>query len=179
MTWLTRKSFLDTASDLETDLLAQTEDESFGLLLAMLTSDDEEIVKHPLYKMWTGYEVALAAYEASLAVELATRGVYTFKHLESATIIQKLRRTEPAEFEFPSWLEDIDVLRSHRSNMARRWPSEYAGAWGKTPELWPYLWPFVNSKGGYEIFVSKQDKNMLISGERQLPKSVRERVQNL
>ena len=175
ITWMTRMSYLDTAADLDSDMLMQLAQESSELVREMLTVGENQ---SPTVRMWQGYEVALAAYSASMEVELATRGVFTHLHLETATLIRDLGRSDDNEYDAPPWLEDADVLRSHRSNLVRRWPEQYGNSWAKTPELWPYIWPFV-SDGGYVLMLSKHDKKLLASGERVLPKKIIERIENI
>lgn len=184
MTWLTKMSFLDTMEDFETPLLAQVAQESHDLIHAMLLGQKLEgfpdAEKHPVFRMWVGSEVALGAYSAAAGVELNRRGIGNGLHLQVNQIIAQLRRNEDAPFEQPPWLFDTDVLRSHRSNMARRWPTEYGETWQGTPELWPYLWPFpTDEDGSFGLFLSAHDKALLKSGERKLPKPVRERIENL
>jgi hypothetical protein len=179
MTWLTRMSLLDTMEDLETPLLAQVAKESHDLEHAMLVGKPNVPDTHPLVRMWAGYEVALAAYCSAACVELNRRGVGTGLHLAMSQLIAELRRSEPAPFEQPPWLFDTDVLRSHRSNMVRRWPSDYADKWSGTPERWPLLWPFTDEDGSYALFLSGYEKKLLAAGERTLPKSIREKVENL
>lgn len=179
MTWLTRMSFLETARDLETPLLAQGVKETSELTHALLLGDTNGLENHPLVRMWNGYEVALAGYSAALNLELATRGVLDTTHLRLTQLVRNLRNNEDAPFMPPTWLEDTDILRSHRSNMVRRWPDDYKSTWKGTPELMPYLWPFVDENGSYEIMVSKEDKKLLASGERKLSPAIKKRVFNL
>ncbi len=85
MTWLTRMSFLDTMEDLETPVLAQVARHSNSLAHQVLPTTrlttstydrvDEVAESHPLLRMWTGYEIALAAYCAAACVELNRRGI--------------------------------------------------------------------------------------------------------
>jgi len=178
MTWLTRASLLDTASDLETDLLFQTMEESIVLLTDLVYESDtrEETLAHPVSKMWMGYEKSLAAYAAAISFELHTRGVAGQQHLTAKSVANALGDDE---FMLPPWLGDADVLRSHRSNLARRWPEQYSELWAQTPARMPYVWPFVDEDGGYGLFVSKYDRDLLASGERVLPASIKKRIENL
>lgn len=178
MTLHTRMSFLDTANDMDTNLLAQTVKESHELLAQML-DPEAELVPSPVAYMWMDYEVALAAYCAAMSLELETRGVMTHKHFEARKLVEQLRRIEPAEFVRPPWIEDVDFLRSHRSNMTRRWPDVYGEMWKGTPELMPYLWPMIQDDGSYTLTMSKHDKALLATGERVLPTSIKKRVANL
>jgi hypothetical protein len=185
MTWLTRMSLLDTMEDLETPLLAQVSKESHELAYRMLTGapfDKNYKMEdnHPVERMWGTHEVALTAYCAGASAELNRRGVGNGLHLAMGQLIESLRREEPAEFAQPPWLFDTDLLRSHRSNMARRWPEQYGRKWSGTPERWPYLWAFATDEdGSYGLFLSGHDKALLKAGERALPKSVKDRIENL
>lgn len=193
MTWLTRMSFLDTAADLETELLQRVSHEAISLFYQLVYGygdEDEEInVSHPLYQMWYGYEPALAAYAASVQLELNTRGVQAGDHLELANTMRELRRDETMgdmSFVQPLWMEDADVLRSHRSNLARRWPTFYGKMWAGTPALLPYIWPFPVASAkdsteivGYELKISKHDKALVASGKRVIPKTLKDRIVNL
>lgn len=177
ITWMTRMSFLDTAQDLGDALLAQTERESLELLEALLGQRDLEPQHAVGSKMWTGYEPALAAYICSLSSVLALRGLPSPSlPLRAKALIVSLQRTENAPYEPPPWLGDVTVLSSHRSNLVRRWPAEYSGAWKGTPELWPYLVPVVDVDGSYQIVVSKAERAMLASGERKLPAQIKKEV---
>lgn len=179
--WQTRLSFHDTAADLSTAHLAQGIQETRSIIYATALGWDTEIPpNHPVLQGWIGYEPALAAYNVILSIELARQGVADATHLNVAGLIVNLRnKGEVGDFEKPPWIEDKDVLRSHRSNMVRRWPGTYQGLWKGTPRMMPYLWPFVDGEGGYRLMVSKHDKGLLASGERFLPDDIRGRVANL
>lgn len=181
MTWLTRMSFLDTAEDLETDLLVGQMRDAAELAEAILFQENEELtMAHPVVRIWAGYEIGLIGYLLSMNLELARRGIGSPVSVFKITgAIQQLRSAgEDTTFVKPAWTEDTDVLRSHRSNMVRRWP-QYASVWSKTPELMPYIWPFVDADGSYHLMLSKHDKELLASGERTLPPTIKKRIENL
>jgi hypothetical protein len=180
ITYLTRASFLDTMADLDTDLLGQIVIEGTDLFMGSVYGTTEIVSStDPAFKMWYGYEPALAAYVVAANAELVTRGVRCHHHLAIAQSIRELRQSEVAEFEKPAWCEDTDVLRSHRSNLIRRWPDEYRAKWKGTPPNMPYIWPFVDDNGGYGLFVSKPDQALLASGKRKLSPDIRKRIENL
>lgn len=199
MTWFTRISWFDTMTDLHTALLLQQNDdavEAVGKMIFPLLQeghiaggrkyyasyDDPDFANHPVARMWAGYETALAAYGAVSCVESVVRGyAQSGKGLKISGMISAVRwetRSE-APMELPPWKEDTDVLRSHRSNLVRRFPSHYSDVWSEAPEGWPYIWPFVDEDGGYGLFVSRHDRELLASGERKLPKDVKKRIENL
>lgn len=179
ITWMTRMSFLDTAEDLSTDLLVQGIQESHQLFEDLLTGVERD---DPTARIWQGFERALGAYSMSLGVELSRRGVRSARHLSTIALFREWNRGargDIPEFEHPPWLFDTDVLRAHRSNLVRRWPGDFADSWTKTPELWPYLWPFVDEDGSYALYLSKHDKELLRTGARKLPADVKKKVANL
>ena len=182
ITWMTRISLLDSASDLELNQLAVAESQALALAYAFMGGDwDDAGVtdRHPLVMMWMGHEVALAAYAASCSVRLVQLGVTNgVQSLELAQHAQKFRKGMELDYEAPPWFSDTDVLRSHRSNLQRRWPDSYGEKWSGTPALMPYLWPFMQEDGSYNLMLSKHDKGLIASGDRVLPKKILDRIYN-
>lgn len=178
MTWLTRISLLDSAEDLALPQLALAQRESEALFNEMVFGDpDEEFGKAPtpLVRMWIGYEAALAAYSIGCAAVLVRHGLTNgTRSLEIANTIEQLRSQEDMPFEMPPWIDDIDVLMSHRSNLMRRWPEHYS--FRRNPVDMPYLWPIVDDDGGYVLKLSKYDRELMDKGERKLSKSIMERI---
>jgi hypothetical protein len=178
ITWMTRASFTGSAADLKTDHLVQIIRDGCDMFGGMIYGTyEEQSPDQPAARGWYGYEVALAAYLAAASVELSTRGVMEISHLSLVESVRDLRRTESATFTKPAWTEDTDVLRSHRSNITRRWPKLYG--WKGTPLNMPYIWPIVDDNGGYTLVLSKHDKALLASGERKLPTDIKKRIDNL
>lgn len=179
MTWMTRMSFFDTAADLEVDLLATSYYDSVGLFDFLVYQEGDLAENHPAVRMWQGYHVALGMYAAATASTLVVHGISVgLETMKMAGAVEEMRREEEQPFVLPPWIKDTDVLRSHRSNIVRRWP-EYADVWPGTPERMPYLWPFVDDEGGYSLMVSKHDKQALADGDRALPKTIAKKVANL
>jgi len=183
MTWMTRMSFFDSAEDLAMPQLAQTFRESEALFNEMvfgITDEDSDQpvgpAPKPLIGMWLGYETALAAYAVSCAAILVGHSITMgTRALAIGNTIKELRGNgDPAPFEMPPWVQDVDVLMSHRSNLMRRWPEAYS--FPRNPKDMPYLWPIVDGEGGYVLKLSKYDQELLAKGERSLPKSVMERI---
>lgn len=180
MTWMPNKSLFDSVAALELDQLAVATVEAASLFNEMIygePTDQQDKAPTPLIGMWVGYEAALAAYVAAGAATLVRFGVTaTNRSLQVSHSLVALRRHEDVPLVLPPWFEDLDVLRSHRSNLIRRWPESYS--WRGTPERMPYLWPIVDEDGGYVLKVSKYDKGLLASGERVLPKSIAGRIES-
>ncbi len=178
MTWMPNKSLFDSVGALELDQLAVAAVEAESLFNELVYGEPSEGMSAaplPLVRMWIGYEAALAGYVAACAVTLVGYGVSaTHRALRVSQSLGQLRRSEDVPFVLPPWFEDLYVLRSHRSNLMRRWPESYA--WKGTPERMPYLWPIVDEDGGYVLKLSKYDKGLLASGERVLPRSIAGRI---
>lgn len=179
---MTRMSLLDTADDLDADLSFQTINQGIVLLRSLVYDDEVYPANRPEFRMWEFYETGLAAYLVALEASLATRGVFPHQHFRVKTTIDAMHRVNPeTQFELPPWIQDSDVLRSHRSNLVRRWPDKYGSSWRGVPKNMPYIFPFIDpaSPTEYNLFVSSHDKGLLNAGERTLPKDIRKRVKNL
>lgn len=183
MIWLTRASLFDSAQDLELPELCVAQEASQSLFNELLF--DEPYPGHaaapvPLVRMWQGYEIALAGYSVACLATMVSFGVLGYSRaLVMAQAVAQLRRSsEDGEpMVMPPWLSDADVLRSHRSNLVRRFPERYSGKWPRTLQLMPYVWPTVDDDGGYVLKLSKYDRGLLATGERALPKGILERIQ--
>ena len=180
MIWLTRISFLETARDLgDGDLISTARWAYDRLHLAAFSEmpDGSESGFHPCDAMWEGHDLALAAYAQALCVESGYRGAPSPVSRDILKVAEMIQGAGD-RFKMPDWIGDTDILRSHRSNMARRWPTAYGEKWGKIDKNWPYLWPaFV--EGGWVLRLSKHDKDLMYSGARSLPSAILERIENV
>lgn len=79
---------------------------------------------HPATKMWVGYTRALKLYHNTIIREWIDRGY------ENNMDLYEVGDT----FEFPPWLGDERLHRSHRSNLLRKDP-EYYGQYGWKSQL--------------------------------------------
>lgn len=86
---------------------------------------------HPATKMWKGYTQALKLYHDTIIKEWVDRGYENNMELYDVK----------SPIEFPPWLGDERLHRSHRSNLLRKDP-EYYGRYGwKVPPDLDYFWP--------------------------------------
>lgn len=183
--WLTHISELETfeiLDDREFEESGWTMHRTLGVLLEqqhpagfgeLLTPDENS----PIVRMWDGHELYLGACRALFMAERAARLAAPGR---VSTLPLNLRPRRGVVAERPAWRDDTDVLRSHRSNLARRFPKSYPKSWSRGDmELWPYLFPFSDEDGSYDLMISKAERDMLKSGDRKLPKSVRKRVANI
>jgi hypothetical protein len=153
-----------TAAALDTARLGKQRTEALQILQHLL--DDGPMVGNPhAYNMWVGWEGHLAFYGMCMAHEWMMRGYddntsYRFKEI--------IDDGDGLHLVFPPWMEDLWMLRSHRSRLVEKLPSHYGALFPNTPANMPYLWP-VNEKGGYYLRLSKADMSRLETGERSLP----------
>lgn len=147
-----------------------------GILLTILEESDE-FDDHPVADMWRGYHSALAIYTIQHCVEWHMKrrnmDVVQFQ-------IHPLFENSggPYEFDFvqPPWRDDVDMMRSHRSNLVREDPKTYGKMFKGTPADMPYLWPVCYDDGTYDLTVSDEDRKLLKKGKRKLPKALMERI---
>lgn len=127
--------------------------------------------------MWYGHEYALALHGMILLTALVKRGRNPTEITPTALnqIGLDLERAG-AELIPPPWLGDLDVHRSHRSQLIMRTPA-YADIWPNTPERMPVLWPQILStspqSSGYRLRLSALDLRRLKRGTRVLPEWLR------
>lgn len=88
---------------------------------------------HPAAKMWRGYELALAEYQADCIREWCARG---FTNTMDRIIIP-----DEVDLVYPPWLGDKAFHASHRSNLLRKDPDWYGRFGWKEPTDLPYVWP--------------------------------------
>ena len=93
----------------------------------------ESWFNHPATKMWRGYELALAEYQADMIREWISRG---FQNTMSRVIIP-----DEVDLVYPPWLGDEKFHASHRSNLLRKDPDWYGRhGWKEHPNM-EYVWP--------------------------------------
>ncbi|NBM19371.1 MSMEG_6728 family protein [Streptomyces sp. GC420] len=105
--------------------------------------------RHPVVRMWAGYEEALVRYGLEICAEWSRTGradtcAATLRSdLESTTGIAVPRTQEALEWAgaLPPWLGNPDFHLSHRSALVRKDPGFYAGMFPGVPDDLPYLWP--------------------------------------
>ena len=178
ITWQTRISWRDSARDLETpDLVQQTEDALEILKVVVGIGSDRTDLKDPGVWAWIGYPHALIVYIMQHGMEqIQARGIACEEFFKAYYIW--VDYVAGQAYVDPPWRRDVDLMRAHRSNLARRSPERYKNTWPKTPVRMPFIWPKVDGAGGYKLLLSKVEKEMLISGERSLPGSIHERIDN-
>ncbi|MFF9116186.1 MSMEG_6728 family protein [Streptomyces massasporeus] len=112
--------------------------------------------RHPVVKMWLGYEEALVRYGLEICRVWREQG---HQDTCAATLVADLAATRPhapirgqhllaAEGELPPWLGDDPFHESHRSALVRKDPETYAALFPDVPDDLPYVWPTSDRTGG-------------------------------
>ncbi len=184
ITWHTRFTFQGTANDLNTVTMGYQIAQAYQIFVALTSEEGSPEVEpnHPVLRMWTGHEYALAIYGMLLSDNyIRDRRQSDVTMFRIYYMLKEFRKHFEVSYVEPPWMRDPDVCRSHRSNLARREPSLYGDKWPNNPDSMPYIWPFIDdtAPGGYKLMVAKQERELLASGDRKLPRSIRERISNL
>lgn len=145
-------------------------------LLERRTTDENHQHWHAT-QMWTGYEYSLCVHGLMMATELASvreREIDSGSAAYLVRIGRELEETPGIEKGSPPWLGDLDVHRSHRSNLIMKNP-EYAQKWEGVPLKMPLLWPQVVERDprGYRLRLGTSDRLKLRHGSRKLPEWLR------
>jgi hypothetical protein len=128
--------------------------------------------------MWTGFEYRLILHGMRLAHELiAIRHIAVAEGLTAyiAKIGIELEEAGDTDRTDPPWVGNLDVHRSHRSQLIRLDPQSYADRWPNTPPRMPALWPQLVDKAsrGYRLRLSLSEARRLRAGARVLPEWLR------
>jgi hypothetical protein len=146
-TFLPYADFERSARALDTKRLGKQRVEAIQVVRA-LTVPGYGWANHPAALMWQGHEEALGRYGIVCCEVWTDRG---YGDTCAATIATDLRaagvgsiRTQAELAEvgaLPPWLEDEDLLRSHRSALVRKDPEHYRPLFPDVPDDLPYVWP--------------------------------------
>jgi hypothetical protein len=188
ITWMTRRFHSATARDLVDKDLAWQAHEAERLWAYLMFGEygDEDISdldNTPAIKMWKGYEFALAIYAMELGMVMYNeRGIADRANTRISYLIKEEQKEDPTfVFEAPPWAGNEHVIRSHRSNLIRRQPEDYAAKFKGTPANMPYIWPILTDKDprGYRLMVTKEERELLANGERTIPAKYKKEIYGL
>ncbi len=179
-TFLPYKSFAKCAAALDNPRLGKQRMECVQIVEGLLGLR-EGYKNHPASYMWKGYEYALCIYGMMICLEWGNNRRFKDKQLfrlHELSVLAARRPGHEAGYVSPPWFGDVNLMRSHRSNLIRKDAETYGDRWPGTPENMPYLWPIAQDDG-YVLKVSKADKKLLAAGERSLPPHIAAEVDNL
>lgn len=98
---------------------------------------------HPAVAMWRGYEWALLRYQMAICHEWKSRGLEDTCRDKTISLFQMIHPGLVEATENPPWVGDIQVHRSHQSNLVRKDPEHYGKFFPEFPDNLPYFWPTI------------------------------------
>ena len=93
---------------------------------------------HPAVQMWHDHEHCLAAYTKYMIREWWSRG-YDSHHKSDIQVDWFLINLPDTGW--PSWWGDLEMIRTHQSNLIRKDPEYYEDLFPGVPDDLPYFWP--------------------------------------
>lgn len=136
--------FTSNAKVLDRQRLGKQRVEGMQIINTLLGYSDGW-VNHPAVKMWKGHEQALVKYTLNICQEWRLRG---YKDTCAIKILEKCVDSELfpddivwGNIKLPAWLDDPEVMESHKSNLLRKLPNHYSQYWPEVSPDLPYKWP--------------------------------------
>jgi hypothetical protein len=173
-TFLTNIGWNKSLANLDDKRLGKQRVEAKQIVM-VLAGESSGYQHHPAIDMWRGYERALCLYGAAACYQWRIIRKFNCEIYSWFSARETWFRAEGHGTELPPWLQDPWLMRSHRSNLIRKDPVEYAPKFPNTPENMPYLWPVNDWREtkGYRLLVSMADYQRMVKGERQLPSDLK------
>lgn len=180
-TWVTYRSFARVAKALDMPRLGKQRSDVLAILRTLRHEDDTYANEH-VVEMWRGHEECLVYYGLVITHEWrivrqmpdATWGTLAeyaadYGMLRTPDMVKEDR---PVLAEYPRWMTEDWILRSHRSVLIGKMSHHYGEQFGACPENMPPLWPVWDDVpgGNYKLFVSAVDLERLLVAERELPR---------
>lgn len=134
-TFMPYSDFVKVAQCLDYKRLGKQRVETWQIYKA-LTQENYGWKNHPIVKMWKGYETGLLQYGIIMCQEWKSRG-YKDTMLERFKSEQLNKNTIPI---YPSWINDIELHKSHQSNLIRKYPLHYRRFFPDIPDNLEYKW---------------------------------------
>jgi len=94
---------------------------------------------HPIVKMWERHREKLLYYGIAMCEEWISRGY-------KDTMLEKFEKALKKEgdhywwLDYPEWIYDDELLKSHQSNLVRKFPEHYRKYFPNVPDDIPYKW---------------------------------------
>ena len=167
VTWLPMIHAVASAQSLTDEDLAKQVVDSDAILGVLNGSTRSEIGLPG--RMWYGFEWRLCIHGLTCAYVLVNeRGgdsPPTQALLDTGSYLEEIEQIGD-----PPWIGDLDVHRSHRSQLIMMHPP-YAERWPNNPERMPVLYPQLTEDDprGYRLRLAERSVAALSTGERVLP----------
>lgn len=136
-TFVPELTFAEIGRRLDYRRLGKQRPEVLQILNAIVMNRQHGWRHHPATKMWMKNPAGLAAYGVAICDEWIRRGYRD-------TCREKIMRVmSPDPLDLPVWWGRDDIVRSHRSNLIRKFPEHYRPFWADVPDDLPYVWAEV------------------------------------
>jgi len=134
-TFMPEQTFEEIAKALDYRRLGKQRVETLQIINAIVMNRQHGWRNHPATKMWMKNPAGLAAYGIAMCEEWIRRGY-------NDTCLGKIKKViAPDATDLPRWWGREDIVRSHRSNLIRKFPDFYRPLWSNVPDDLPYVWP--------------------------------------
>jgi hypothetical protein len=139
-TFLPYPEFDRSAASLDSQRLGKQRVETLQILRA-LTFSTYGWANHPAKVMWQGYVPLLASYGIAMTDEWMRRGGADSTRAQIAEFAPEALTVPAAALPQPSWLGNLELHRSHQSNLIRKDHGFYGPQFPGVPDDLPYYWP--------------------------------------
>lgn len=92
---------------------------------------------HPIVKMWKGYEITLLRYGLIMCNEWVARG---YKDTLTQKFYNALNYNGHVSQSKPHWVFNLELQKSHQSNLLRKFPEHYQKYFKNIQDNLPYKW---------------------------------------
>jgi len=141
-TFLPHKSYAACASFLDKARLGKQRVEVLQIMKC-LVGESDGWKNHPCVRMWRGYEYSLVHYGVCMCNQWKSLGYKDTCKDKIVALRDKCRSISARHRVSPLWLND-DLIRSHQSNLVRKFPEHYRRFFPDVPNDLPYVWPVEN-----------------------------------
>ena len=134
-TFLISPNYQETALALDYRRLGKSRVECLQILQTLL-GNKKGWSNHPCVRMWRGHEYELGIYGMVICTEWIARGYKDTCRDKIWNLIKDIKITGK-----PSWMDNQEFYRSHKSNLIRNLPEHYYKFWPEVPNNLEYIWP--------------------------------------
>lgn len=140
MTFLPYPCYEESAACLDRLRLGKQRHECLTIVNALLGYNKGGWLRHPICRIWRGYERQLIAYSIDVCNSWIQKG-YQDSVKDKLLHIAAISSNEPDWNHRPDWITK-ELCLSHQSNLIRKLPDHYIPIFGADiPNDLPYIWP--------------------------------------
>lgn len=136
-TFLPYESFAESAAVLDRQRLGKQRVEGLQIVRT-LAGITKGWANHPAVKMWRGHEFVLVEYTIAMSIEWMNRGYKDTCADKVALLVSEFGDSFGKDQ--PSWIGNVELHKSHQSNLLRKDPDYYSQFFNVPNDL-DYYWP--------------------------------------